>query len=81
MKIVGDKVWAVSCQLQNHFTTMPPNRKAIKYRVLSGQIDELIKGTGCDKRSAPPVRIQLPPDVQKLDPLGDRLVFSGRRLL
>lgn len=53
MKIVGDKVWAVSCQLQNHFTSMATNRKSVKYRVLAGRVDELVKGTGCDKRSAP----------------------------
>lgn len=60
---------------------MAPNRKAIKYRVLAGQIDELIKGTGCDKRSAPPVRLQLPSGVQKLDSPNERLVFAGRSLL
>ncbi|XP_026816392.1 protein yellow-like isoform X2 [Rhopalosiphum maidis] len=52
MKIVDDKVWAVSCQLQNHFTTMVTNRKSVKYRVLVGRVDDLIKRTGCDKRSA-----------------------------
>ncbi|VVC35639.1 Hypothetical protein CINCED_3A006747 [Cinara cedri] len=52
MKLVNDKVWAVSCQLQNHFTTIATDRQSVKYRVLVGRVDELIKGTGCDKRSA-----------------------------
>lgn len=65
MKIVGDKIWAVSSQLQNQFTTIHTNRKSIKYRVLAGYIDELIKGTGCDKRSAPPVQSYIP-SLQKL---------------
>ncbi|XP_022176747.1 protein yellow-like [Myzus persicae] len=51
MKIAGDKVWAVSSQLQNHFTTMVTNRKSVKYRVLVGRVDELIRRTGCDKRT------------------------------
>lgn len=79
MKIVGDKVWAVSCQLQNHFTTAAPNRKSIKYRVLVGRVEELLKGSGCDKRSAS-VGSQYSSAVQKLDPPKDRLVFSGRNL-
>lgn len=78
MKIVGDKVWAVSCQLQNHFTTMVTNRKSVKYRVLVGRVDELIKRTGCDKRSAN-VDIKMSSNVQKLDPPNDRFVFSGKR--
>lgn len=79
MKIVGDKVWAVSCQLQNHFTTMATNRKAIKYRVLVGRIDELIKGTGCDKRSAPPYSagLRINPAVQKHGIIkNDHVVFN-----
>jgi len=76
MKIVGDKVWAVSSQLQNHFTTMATNRKSVKYRVLVGRVDELIKRTGCDKRSAY-VDLKLPSNVQNIDPSKDRLVFSG----
>lgn len=78
MKIVGDKVWAVSCQLQNHFTTMVTNRKSVKYRVLVGRVDDLIKRTGCDKRSGN-VDMKSPPDVQNLDPTKDRLVFSGKK--
>jgi len=78
MKIVGGKVWAVSSQLQNHFTTMVTNRKSVKYRVLVGRVDELIKRTGCDKRSAF-VDIKMPSNVQILDPSKDRLVFSGKR--
>lgn len=79
MKILGDKVWAVSCQLQNHFTTVAPNRKSIKYRVLVGRVEELLKGSGCDKRSAS-VGSQYSSAAQKLDPLKDRLVFSGKSL-
>ncbi|XP_025201994.1 protein yellow-like isoform X1 [Melanaphis sacchari] len=71
MKIVGDKLWAVSCQLQNHFTTMVTNRKSIKCRVLVGRIDDLIRRTGCNKRSAN-LDINLTDDPSK-----DRLVFSG----
>jgi len=78
MKIAGDKVWAVSSQLQNHFTTMVTNRKSVKYRVLVGRVDELIKRTGCDKRSAY-VDIKMSSNVQNLDPSKDRLVFSGKR--
>jgi len=78
MKIVGDKVWAVSSQLQNHFTTMVTNRKSVKYRVLVGRVDELIKRTGCDKRSAY-VDLKLPSNLQNIDPSKDRLVFSGNR--
>jgi len=78
MKIVGDKVWAVSSQLQNHFTTMVTNRKSVKYRVLVGRVDELIKHTGCDKRSAS-VDIKMSSNVQNLDPSKDRLVFSSKR--
>lgn len=78
MKIVGDKVWAVSCQLQNHFTTMVTNRKSVKYRVLVGRVDDLIKRTGCDKRSGN-IDMKSPPDVQNLDPTKDRLVFSGKK--
>ncbi|XP_060851061.1 protein yellow-like [Rhopalosiphum padi] len=76
MKIVGDKLWAVSCQLQNHFTTMVTNRKSVKYRVLVGRVDDLIKRTGCDKRSAN-VDIKLQSNVQNLDPTKDRLVFNN----
>lgn len=78
MKIAGDKVWAVSSQLQNHFTTMVTNRKSVKYRVLVGRVDELIRRTGCDKRSAY-VDIKMSSNVQNLDPSKDRLVFSGKR--
>lgn len=77
MKIVGDKIWAVSCQLQNHFTTMATNRKSVKYRVLVGRIDELIKGTGCDKRSAPPTGSLFSSDVQKLQTPKDRIHFNN----
>lgn len=76
MKIVGDKVWAVSCQLQNHLAATAPNRKSIKYRVLVGRVEELLKGTGCDKRSAS-VGSPYSSAVQKLDPSKDRLIFSG----
>lgn len=78
MKIVGDKVWAVSSQLQNHFTTMVTNRKSVKYRVLVGRVDELIKRTGCDKRSAYD-DLKLPSNVQNIDSSKDRLIFSGDR--
>lgn len=79
MKIIGDKIWAVSSQLQNHFTTMPTNRNAIKYRVLVGKIDELIRGTGCDKRSAQPIRMgsEMYPAVEKLTlPIKDSVIFT-----
>ncbi|XP_001942648.2 protein yellow-like [Acyrthosiphon pisum] len=70
MKIVGDKVWAVSSQLQNQFTTMVTDSNSVKYRVLVGQVDELIKSTGCNKRLAS--------NIQNLDPSKDRLVFSSK---
>lgn len=74
MKIVGDNVWAVSCQLQNHFTSAAMNRKSIKYRVLVGRIDELIKGTGCDKRLAP-AGSQFFSAVKKPEPQNTRILF------
>lgn len=79
MKIVGDKVWAVSCQLQNHFATVVTNNKSVKYRILVGRIDELIKGTGCDKRLAS-VESKPTSAVNKLESPNDRLVFSGKSL-
>ncbi|XP_050432424.1 protein yellow-like isoform X1 [Adelges cooleyi] len=74
MKIVGDRIWVVSNQLQNHFTTLVNDRSSIKYRVLVGRVDDLIRGTGCDKRFAP---IRTPIAAQKIKP-PQSLVFSGR---
>jgi len=49
--------------------------------VLVGRVDELIKRTGCDKRSAN-VDLKLPSNnsnVHNFNPPNDRLVFSGKR--
>lgn len=50
VKVIGDSLWIVTTKFQKFIAgTAKPDE--VKYRILAGSVSNLIRGSGCDKRS------------------------------